>query len=327
MRLSWQELCQCSNDDLSGADIALVNHACAVGLPGYSCDVARVSRVLDRWAKLASSETKACYSIFEARRSDFQNSKSRFRAEVLVTFVQRKLGIRYDPMLIDSDRNFKDAKSLFLDGVVSTFRGTCTNLPVLYAAIGRRLGYPLKLVSAKMHRFLRWDAEDDSFNIESTSRGFVSHPDSHYLGWPIPTTIDESRRFQFLTPLTPREELARFMVDRGCCWLDNGSYPRAVEAFAWANELQPSCQLNVLSAEAVLNRWERFRDATRSTAITDVCLDRAGPFPNLPTQLRLRFEKYQQSGFSDDRSPQVLSQRHDTLDSEYVYTLDGKVDA
>jgi hypothetical protein len=42
---------------------------------------------------------------------------------------------------------------------------------VLYVAIGRRLGYPLKLVECKGHLFVRWEDAKERFNIEGTSRG------------------------------------------------------------------------------------------------------------------------------------------------------------
>lgn len=42
---------------------------------------------------------------------------------------------------------------------------------MLYVAIGRRLGYPLKLVECKGHLFVRWEDAKERFNIEGTSRG------------------------------------------------------------------------------------------------------------------------------------------------------------
>lgn len=59
-------------------------------------------------------------------------------------------------------------------------RGTCSSLPPLYVAIGRRLGYPLKLVKSFAHLFARWDnGAGERFNIECTARQFVSHPDEY----------------------------------------------------------------------------------------------------------------------------------------------------
>ncbi len=45
------------------------------------------------------------------------------------------------------------------------------HMPVLYVAIGRRLGYPLELVTTKGHVFACWEDSNDRFNIEGTNEG------------------------------------------------------------------------------------------------------------------------------------------------------------
>jgi hypothetical protein len=49
---------------------------------------------------------------------------------------------------------------LFLHGLTQGRGGTCLSMPVAYVAVGRRLGYPLKLVTAKGHLFARWESLD-----------------------------------------------------------------------------------------------------------------------------------------------------------------------
>jgi len=56
------------------------------------------------------------------------------------------------------DVDFKNSRDLFLHGMVGSDNGgTCVSMPVLYVAVGRRLGYPMRLVLAKAHVFARWD--------------------------------------------------------------------------------------------------------------------------------------------------------------------------
>ena len=62
---------------------------------------------------------------------------------------------------------------LFIHGIIDGPGGTCASMPVLYVAVGRRLGYPLKLVEARGHLLLRWDdplgqrlGTPDVFNVE-----------------------------------------------------------------------------------------------------------------------------------------------------------------
>jgi len=158
--------------------------------------------------------------------------------------------------LVDRDDFFHEPRNLFLHGVIESGRGTCTSLPTFYLAVGRRLGYPLKLVRTKSHRFARWEGGRERFNIECTSHGFVSHPDEHYRTFPIPASSEEVCRFDLLKSKSPRQELAAFVADRGICLLDNGLHEEAAESFAWANELHPECHLHGSSFVATLNRWK-----------------------------------------------------------------------
>ena len=64
-------------------------------------------------------------------------------------------------------------------------------MPVLYVAVGRRRGYPLKLVEAPTHLFFRWEDPDgerfnvpEVFNVEGTGHGISFHPDDYYRIWP-----------------------------------------------------------------------------------------------------------------------------------------------
>ena len=57
-------------------------------------------------------------------------------------------------------------------------------MPVMYVAIGRRLGYPMRLVAAKEHMFCRWDDGKERFNIEGAGNGDDYPPDDYYRTWP-----------------------------------------------------------------------------------------------------------------------------------------------
>jgi hypothetical protein len=213
-------------------------------------------RTLDQWAKQVEGETERLRPQFDRHPEEFNHSWAMFRALALVTVLQRDIGIRYNPGLIERDDFFTDARNLFLHGVIDTRQGTCSSLPPLYLAVGRRLGYPLKLVTTASHLFVRWDdAGGERFNIECTSLGMNSYPEEHYRTWPVKVTNEQVAAFRFLHSHSPREELAAFLGCRGHCSLFNEDYRGAAQAYAWARVADPLCDLLLYSLEETLKRW------------------------------------------------------------------------
>ena len=98
-----------------------------------------------------------------------------------------------DPNCFDPD--FSDSRDLFIHGLVYGPGGTCIRCPSLYAAVGRRLGYPLKLVESKGHLFVRWDDPNgERLNIEATGQGLSCPADEHYRTWPVAIATTKWRR-------------------------------------------------------------------------------------------------------------------------------------
>jgi hypothetical protein len=119
-------------------------------------------------------------------------------------------------------------------------------LPVLYVAIGRRLGYPLKLVNTVEHLFVRWEDSDsgERLNIEATSLGFTVRSDEHYHRWPKPAPPQHVRDGWLLQSMTPRQELATFYIARAACFLDWMYFRSAIELVheasrLWGGEANP----------------------------------------------------------------------------------------
>jgi len=115
-------------------------------------------------------------------------------------------------------------------------------MPVLYIAIGRRLGYPLKLVTTKSHLFIRWESGAERFNLEATGRGMNRYDDEHFKQWPFPVTEEEIQADGYLKSLTPVEELALFLSLRGHCLKEAGRMPEAVSSYAEAVRLAPGAR-------------------------------------------------------------------------------------
>ena len=108
--------------------------------------------------------------------------------------------------------------------------------------MGRRLGYPLKLVTTKGHLFVRWEDAHERFNIEAAGKGVNRFTDDYYRHWPLEVTPAEEAAEGYLKSLTPPEELAVFLSIRGMCLREAGRLPEAAEAFAAAARLAPACR-------------------------------------------------------------------------------------
>lgn len=142
----------------TGLDIALMNLLCAEGLRGS--EKLATDKALDRLDEIATRvrvETDRNMHRFDSDRAEYQNSEPYFRMMMLVTVLQQDFGIRYNPGRVTpvgvfepNDKFFADSRDVFLHGLTGEpGQGTCSSLPVLYVAVGRRLRYPLSLVGAK----------------------------------------------------------------------------------------------------------------------------------------------------------------------------------
>jgi|SRR5581483_572603 len=91
---AWEKLVCLTEDELARIDIAEVNSACAVGLPGTeSLDVSFCRKTLDEWADKVRWQTIKHFPQFERRPHDFYYSRSYFRVLALITVVQRERNI------------------------------------------------------------------------------------------------------------------------------------------------------------------------------------------------------------------------------------------
>jgi hypothetical protein len=246
--LDWKQLVLASDEALASLDIIETNLACAAGLPGSeTIHVALCKDRVDSFARYVSQFTEARIAQFHRKRQEYNNSEAYFRVLAMVTAVQRDLGVRYNQAKIPEDVPL-DVEDTFVHGILQGQGGTCASMPVLYVAVGRRLGYPLKLVAAQGkcgHLFCRWDEPGgERFNIEATNEGLSCHPDEFYRTglFEFAGRNGNAERFGLLKSMTPREEVARFLRERGFCWKEAGNFSRAVEAFGWAWGASPSNQ-------------------------------------------------------------------------------------
>lgn len=254
---SLGDLASLSPEGIANCDIARLNLLAAEGLPGAEgLNVERSIADLNRWAARVRSETDRHLYKYASNPASFENSEAYFRVLMLITVLQQDLGVHYNPDRID-DPDFTNSRDLFLNGMVGSDNGgTCVSMPVLYVAVGRRLGYPLKLVVTKGHVFARWEDDRDRFNIEGAGLGLTTQSDGHYTTWPHELDESEINNGWFLRSLAPAEELAVFLMQRGHCLEDNGRLHEAQVAYALAHRFAPS------SPEALVYLTELIRKDT-----------------------------------------------------------------
>jgi hypothetical protein len=250
---------------LQGVDIARMNLLCAEGLSGSEhLDLEVPLAKLDEMAFRVRRETERHYYRFRRNPIEFENSEGYFRMIMLAVVLAEDFQIQYAPNKIGTasgarfgDGFFADSRDVFLHGLTGAKpRGTCSSLPVLYIAVGRRLGYPLKLVTTKGHLFVRWEDNRERFNIEATGDGVNRFSDDYYRHWPLEVSDDEISVEGYLKSISPAEELAVFLSIRGMCLSEAKRFADAAGSFREAARLAGCRSYRVMQGE-----MERMADA------------------------------------------------------------------
>lgn len=246
---TFAELLALKPDELEGTDIALMNLLCAEGLPGAEkLNVNECLAALDKWAQHAKREIDRNYHHFREDPAHYYHSEAFYRMLMLAVVVYEDFGIRYNPKWIappsevrSDDHFFADSRDILIHGMVGPQRmGTCSSMPVFYIALGRRLGYPLKLVTTKQHLFMRWDSPSERFNMDATGKGLDKYDDEYYKRWPFPITDQEIKEQDHLKSLSSREELSVFLAIRGACLTEAGRLSEATAVFDAAYRHAPN---------------------------------------------------------------------------------------
>ena len=200
--------------DIAKQDVGLLNLLCAPNLVGSEgLDVARCMARLDNLAAFVKAGTERNYHRF---RSDphYGHCEPMWRMGMLVTIVKLDYGAAYDPDVADDlkrtgDSPFTDSQNIFVHGLLADDPkrrwGSCSSIPVLVAAVSRRLGYPVKLAKNRKHIYARWDdGQGFAFNVEASNpAGMTVLSDDYYRSDPIygPAAERERSRQRPVLPL------------------------------------------------------------------------------------------------------------------------------
>lgn len=260
--LHWKQLTNLADDVLATYDIAEVNLACTADLPDAPgpLTVMECLHKLDEWAKWARRYTELAYGqSFRKNPAEYDHSEALFRSLCLNTMLQRYCGLRYNPAKKAEDVPFETADS-FIHGAILGDGGTCASIPVVLAAVGRRLGYPIKIAETKAvkwgHFFARWDDPDgERLNLEASGNGLSTFDDNYYRTGRYALDPETEKAGQFLKSMTPTEELAAFLAERALRWRQYGRWRFMAEAYAWAVSLAPANAFYRNMLNVATNGW------------------------------------------------------------------------
>jgi len=245
---SLVELVNMKPKDLEKMDVALVNLVCSEGLYGAeNLDVKACLRQIDEWAMEIGRMLEEREFMFYQSRERYADSVNRWRCAATIYYMSKFLGIRYNSSL----KNYKfkgmfdtsiysNSRDFLIHGLVlERNRGSCSSMPVLFAAIAQRLGFPVRLARTRCHLYCMWvDPEnDENFNIECTDEYAEFHPASYYCDGQIKLDPGEAGRYRYLQPLEMHDVLASFLHLRGMCLMNHGRLKEALYAFKMAARL------------------------------------------------------------------------------------------
>lgn len=201
-------------------------------------------------------QTERSWRLFKLKPQEFPHSENVFRDYTMEYVFRAQFGIKYDPTvrqtLSDADGERDTSKSwqsadsgeLFIHGLLGDKRtGTCSSLPTFAIAVGRRLGYPLKLILVPNHTLYRWDDGKEVFNLQPHDAGGEVKPDEYFHTWPRKWNATDhqlnERTKVWLHSLTPRKEVSKFLCNRALMLRDTKRYHEAMEVIRAAERFDP----------------------------------------------------------------------------------------
>src|SRR5579859_4432123 len=202
---TFQEALELSPDELAKTDIALINLLFAVGLPGSEgLNTPACLARIDVWTEEVRLLTEQNFRRFRPEKP--ADTPGFLRCWTLCKLLRHHKGLRHHLKPKDARPDlsytvvgpdiglgpydsYRSAEPVFIHGLLGEKKiGACSSFPVLFIAVGRRLGYPMKLMSAVAHMFLRWDDPADTFNMDFSEFYINRHPDEYYIDKPHPWT-------------------------------------------------------------------------------------------------------------------------------------------
>lgn len=220
-----------SDAELDALDPLVMNLVVARGIPELrNLDIASLAHIVDEWAGKIESGLRSTENA-DRNTKLYQHDRDLWRAGgMAVSVAGPSIGVKYTADVLDPGK----PEQQFLHGVIDGKQGTCATMPVLYMAIGHRLGWPIKVVVSRDHMWARWDDGRSKggkrFNLEATSASSDGHEgsfnsvDDAYYAKALETPPIAIESGSDMGSLTGRQTLGVFLQARAGYWAAHGQW-------------------------------------------------------------------------------------------------------
>lgn len=235
-KMTADDLAALTDAQLEAMDPLVVDLIVARGIPGLeTLDIAKYATVVDDWARRIDAANRAA-ERFCKNEPTYKVSREFWMAGgMAVMLANPAFGISYTTEHLDNAK----PEQQFVHGLIDKKTGTCATMPVLYMAIGHRLGWPIHAVVSRDHMWARWDdgvgreKGGQRFNLEATNAksngkegSFASLTDAEYAEW-LETPRSAIESGSDFTTLTARQALGVFLQGRAAYWVTRENLNRA----------------------------------------------------------------------------------------------------
>jgi hypothetical protein len=221
------QLLALTDEQLAAVDPLAVNLIVAREIPSLAgLHLAEYQEKVNAWAlDFGTRYLPFWESSFQTGPECYLNDRRFFSVGMLCQYLRCELGAAYNADQREIERiRYTNPGDLFLNGVLDSLQGTCSNMSMLALTVGWRMGWAVSLACVRSHFVLRYDDGDATFNFETTARperGFCAPADHNLIAdYCIPPAAIASG--SDVRALTPRERLGAFIGLRARHFRDCG---------------------------------------------------------------------------------------------------------
>jgi len=277
------------DSELEKADVLELNLLVAKGLPEcQGLDIAACKQQLDHWANEVRKTLADDPMGFE-REKEKWGTRLRFELTVMGSVLMEDHQVRYVEKLDHCNADHK-----FAQGVLKSSTGSCATLPVVWAALGQRLGYPIKIALAPGHLYCVVNTGAEKINIETTASAHLSmNSDEKIRQWCPDALVKDGT---FMRPLSNRELIGLFLMIRGEVWGARLEHEKSIADMGHAFKVIPwnTNVVATMAAQARTLQEKRFPGSVaqqRAPLVPEHMLNPRWPDPRFDVQAMARENK------------------------------------